>query len=327
VFEVVVRSTPETRRSVDDIRNLLIDTPDGGHVRLGEVASVDIVDAPISIKRDAVSRYLDVEAGVSGRSLDAVAGDLEERLQGSVLPLEYHAEVLTQTTAGEINRGKMLLWAIAAALGAFLLMQAAFMSWRVALLGFLTLPVALVGGALAALINGAELSLGALIGFFALFAIAARNGITLIRHFQDLERQDGETFGTELVLRGTRERLAPVLTTAAALALASLVLVVLGTRPGLEIVGPMAVVILGGLVTTTLLSLFVIPALYLRFGGRQPTLSLEEDLLQRLEVAEPEPVAATAESGVIRSAEAAQQPPVSSASGSGTTATAEDEER
>jgi CzcA family heavy metal efflux pump len=316
VFEVVVRGTPETRATLNDIRNLLIDRPDGGgQVRLGQVADVRVVDRPIAIKREAVSRYLDVEADVSGRSLDDVAGDIEDRLQDSVLPLEYHAEVLAQTTAGEINRGRMLLWAGAVILAAFLLLQAAFSSWRLALLGMLTLPVALVGGAVAALINGAELSLGAVAGFLALLGIAVRNGTVLIRHYQDLEAQEEESFGEELVRRGSRERLMPVLATATGMALVALVFIVLGTRPGLEVVNPMAVVILGGLVTTTLLSLFVLPTLYLRFGGRKPELSPEEELLQRWveREPEPEPAAAAAGPGVTTTEAAAPQPPPATA--------------
>jgi CzcA family heavy metal efflux pump len=280
VFEVVVQGTEDTRRSVEDVRNLLIDVPAGGHVRLGQVADVREVTTPIAIERDAVSRYLDVEANVSGRSLGDVSADIEDRLQQSAFPLEYHAEVLTHTTASEIGGMKMILAAIAALLAAFLLMQAAFMSWRLALIGLLSLPVALVGGAFAALINGAELSLGALIGFLALFGLAARNGMVLIRHYQDLERYERTPFGADLVRRGSRERLGPIMTTAVASAAAALVFVILGGRPGLEIIGPMAAVILGGLITTTLLSLFVLPALYLRFGSRQPEISPEEAELE-----------------------------------------------
>jgi CzcA family heavy metal efflux pump len=276
VFEVVVQGTADTRRSAADVRNMLIDVPGGGHVRLGEVADVRSITSPIAIERDAVSRYLDIEANVSGRSLGDVAGDIESRLRDSVFPLEYHAEVLTQTTASEIGRTQMLLAAIAALLAAFLLMQAAFMSWRLALVGLLSLPVALVGGALAALINGAELSLGALIGFLALFGLAARNGMVLIRHFQDLQRDERVPFGPDLARRGAGDRLGPIMTTASAAAAAALVFVILGSRPGLEILGPMAAVILGGLVTTTLLSLFVLPTLYVRFGGRQPEMTPEE---------------------------------------------------
>ena len=286
VFDVVVKGTPETRRSVLDIRNLLLDTPGGGQVRLADVADVRVRDLPIAIRRESVARHIDVEADVSGRSLDSVAGELEGRLKSSVFPLEYHAEVLTHTTEAEINLGLIIGAAIAALTAAFLLLQAAFRSWRAAVLAFLGLPVALVGGALAALIAG-ELSLGALVGFLALFGIAVRNGAVLIRHLQDLERYEGEAFGPELVARGARERLAPILTTGVALGLVALVFVVLGSRPGLEIVHPMAVVILGGVVTTTLVSLFMLPALYLRFGGRQPELSPEEELMQRWAGAEP----------------------------------------
>ena len=126
---------------------------------------------------------------------------------------------------------------------------------------------ALTGGVLAVLAGGGIISLGSLVGFLAVLAIAARNGILLINHYQHLERNEGEPFGPELVVRGTRERFAPILMTAAATGLALLPLVILGNIAGLEIVHPMAVVILGGLVTSTLLNLFVVPALYLRFGS------------------------------------------------------------
>ena len=291
VFEVIVQGVPETRASVSSVRNLLVDRPGGGQVRLGQVADVRIVRTPIVIDRDAVSRRLDVEADVSGRSLGSVASEVEDRLANVSFPLEYHAEVLTATTGEEINGGQMLAFAIAAAIAAFLLLQAAFRSWRLAVLAFLTLPVALVGGVLAALIGGAELSLGSLIGFLALFGLAARTGMVLIRHLQDLE-QEGESFGPKLVERGARERLGPILTSATATALVMLPFVIAGAMPGLEIVHPMAVVILGGLVTATLLSLFVLPALYLRFGGRAAKLSPEEELMQRwagAEEAEREP--------------------------------------
>jgi CzcA family heavy metal efflux pump len=281
VFEVIVQGTPETRRSVESIRNLLIDTPGGGHVRIGEIADVRITEAPIAIKRDAVSRYLDVEAGVSGRSLDSVAAELEERLQGSVFPLEYHAEVLTETTGAEINSSMMLGATLAVALAALLLMQAAFRSWRLAALAFLALPVALLGGALAALADGAQLSLGAALGLLAVFGLAVSNGIMLVSHFQRLRSAEGEAFGSELVERGAGERLTPILTTAVAVAVVALPFVVLGSRPGLEVVSPMALVIVGGLVTSTFLSLFLLPALYLRFGRPEPTVFPEEELLDR----------------------------------------------
>lgn len=306
VFDVVVKGTPETRQSVESIRNLLLDRPGGGHVRLGEVADVQVVDRPISINRESVSRRLDVAADVSGRSLDAVAGELEDRIRGSVFPLEYHAEVLKQTTAAEINTSMMIATAVAAAIAALLLLQAAFRSWRLAALAFLTLPVALLGGALAAVIDGGELLLGSLLGLLALLTVTTRHGLVLIRHFQDLERLEGEPFAASLIRRGAGERLGPVLTTTSALAAAAVVLVLVGPRPGLEIVNPMASVLLGGLVTTTLLSLFVLPALYLRFGGREATVSPEEVLIKQWAGIEPETTDSAVDLG-----EPSTQPPAS----------------
>jgi CzcA family heavy metal efflux pump len=291
VFDVIVQGVPETRQSVSSVRNLLIDRTDGGHVRLGQVADVRVTPTPIVIERDAVSRRLDVVAGVSGRGLGSVAGDIEDRLAGMSFPLEYHAEVLQETTGEEIDSTQMIAFGVAAAIASFLLLQAAFGSWSLAVLVFVTVPVALVGGVLAALIAGAELSLGSFIGFLALFALAARTGVLLIRHFQDLE-EEGEAFGPGLLERGTRDRLGPILTSTAATAVVMLPFVVAGTRPGLEVIHPMAVVILGGLVTSTLLSLFVLPALYLRFGGRRPTASPEEELMRRWAGVEPAPAEA-----------------------------------
>jgi Cu/Ag efflux pump CusA len=146
------------------------------------------------------------------------------------------------------------------------LLQASFGSLRLALLLFLTLPMALVGGVLAVWMGGGILTLGSLIGFLTVFGIAARNGILMISHFQHLEREEGEVFGPGLVLRGAKERLAPILMTASATGLALVPLAVAGSVAGNEIEHPMAIVILGGLVTSTLLNLFVLPSLYLRFG-------------------------------------------------------------
>ena len=168
----------------------------------------------------------------------------------------------------------MLSFAIAAAVGIVLLLQAAFGSWRLAALVVLTLPMALVGGVLAAFAGGG-ISLGSLVGFLALLGIAARNGILLVNRYQEIQEHEGEAFGARLVERGTRERLAPILMTAATTAVALLPVVFLGDIAGLEIVRPMALVILGGLVTSTWLTLVVLPALYLRFGamGRRVTVA------------------------------------------------------
>jgi len=270
VFDVQVWSTPETRHSLTSVRELLIDTPGGGRVRLGDVAEVRVAAAPNVIKREAVSRRIDVGASVQGRDLGAVVADVERTLQGIQFPLEYHAELLGDSADRQAARQRVVWYAAAAAIGIFLLLQAAFGSWRLATAVFLTLPVALAGGVLAALAGGGLMSLGAVTGFFAVLGIAARNGILLVSRYRQLERDEGEPFGPGLVLRGARERLVPILAAALAAALALVPLVVLGDDPGREIVRPMAVVVLGGLVTSTLLSLFVVPTLYLRLGSRRP---------------------------------------------------------
>jgi Cu/Ag efflux pump CusA len=172
--------------------------------------------------------------------------------------------------------------AVAAAIGIFLLFQAAFTSWRLAALCFVTLPMALVGGVLAALADGGTITLGSVAGFVAVLGIAARHGIVLIRHYQRLERHEGRPFGLELVDRGTRDRLGPMLLTLLATTLVFAPIVILGDAAGSEIVRPMAVVVLGGLVTSTVLNLVVVPAAYLRYGFvAEPDLS-SEDLLSTL---------------------------------------------
>jgi CzcA family heavy metal efflux pump len=302
VFEVIVQGTPSTRRSIGSVRNMLIDLPGGGHVRLGQVADVRVRQTPSVIQRDSVSRRIDVEADASGRSLGSVATDLANRLEKLSMPLNYHAEVLKETSGEEIGTARMIGFGIACAIAIFLLLQAAFRSWRLAALVSLTLPIALVGGLVMALIDGAELSLGSFAGLLALFGIAARNGVMLVHDFQCLQRVEGEPLGADLVRRGARERLEPMLTTAAALALFALPFVIMGSIPGLEIVHPMALVIIGGLVTTTLYSLFVLPALYLRFAAAQPERSPDDELLTRWAVDEPgpahaRPATATVEGG------------------------------
>jgi Cu/Ag efflux pump CusA len=269
VYDVMVWGTSNTRANPDSIRNLLISTPDGGTVRLVDVANVSILPTPNLIEREHNSRRIDVGLNAHGRDLGAVVRDTKQRLQAMNFPLGYHAEVLGEYEERQAAQSRLLLFGIAAALGVLFILQTAFGSWRLAFLAFFTLPSALVGGVLATFATGGVLSLGSLVGFFTVFGIAARNGIMLINHYQHLERHEGEPFGPELVVRGARERLAPILMTALAAGLALVPLVISGDIPGHEIEHPMAIVILGGLVTSTVLNLFVVPSLYLRFGRKK----------------------------------------------------------
>ena len=265
-YDVVVWSPERTRHSFSDIENLPIDLPAGGRVRLGEVATVALRPNPNAIDRQGDSRYLDVGANVSGRDLGSVVNDIEHRLASVRLDRGYHVELLGEYQERQAAQSRLLESAVIAAVLILLLLQASFRRWRLAVLTFLTLPMALVGGVLAAWLAGGIISLGSLVGFFTVFGIAARNGILLINHCQHLEDNEGMEFGPQLVLRGARERLAPILMTSLATGLALVPLVALGLRPGHEIEHPLAVVILGGLVTSTLLNLFIVPSLYLRFG-------------------------------------------------------------
>jgi CzcA family heavy metal efflux pump len=267
-YDTVVWSTPETRSSVSSISELPIDTPSGKVVRLGDVATVSVQPNPSSIDRENDSRKIDVAASVAGRDLGSVVADVRTAVGNLHLPRGYNAEVLGEYTERQGAQGQMLWVGIIAALAILLLLQTSFRSWRLAVLILSTLPMALVGGVIGAYLGGGIISIGSLVGFFTVFGIAARNGILLINHFQHLEEMEGEPFGPELVLRGARERLSPILMTSLATGLAVVPLVVLGARPGYEIEYPLAVVILGGLLTSTLLNLFLVPSLYLRFGRR-----------------------------------------------------------
>jgi Cu/Ag efflux pump CusA len=238
-------------------------------VRLADVADVSIEPVPNVIHHEELLRNLDVGADLDGtRDLGSVASDIERRLENVAWPLEFRAELLGEYTERQAAQQRLLLGAGAAAIGIFLLLQASFRNWHLATLSFLTLPIALVGGLLAAYVGGKVISLGSLVGFLTVFGIVARNGIMLISHCQHLERFEGEPFGQQLVLRAAKERLVPIMMTVLTTGLALIPLVLAGSIPGQEIEHPMAVVILGGLITATLINLFVVPVLYLRFAKR-----------------------------------------------------------
>jgi CzcA family heavy metal efflux pump len=269
-FDVNVWSTPETREDITDIENLLLDTPSGEYVRLHEVADLRIVPTPNDIHHEGLFRSIDVSANVTGRDLGSVVDELDDRMEEVEWPPEYHAELLGEFAERQAAQRRLFLFAIVATIGIFLLLQASFGSWRLASIAFFTLPTALIGGVIAAYLGGGVLSLGSLVGFLTVLGIVARNGIMLISHYQHLERFEGEPFGPGLIIRGARERVVPIMMTVFTTGLALIPLVIAGQIPGNEVEHPMAVVIMGGLITATLLNLFVVPVLYLHFGmGRR----------------------------------------------------------
>ncbi len=287
VFEVLVIATPQARSSLTSIQGLLVNKP-GGHVPLRDLAKVQILPTPTVIRHDAASRSVDVTAAVSGRDIDAVIADVEQAVASVRMPLEYHVELRRGFVDEQGTQRRVQAIALGAALVILLLLQASFGSWRLALLLWLALPLSLVGGLVAASARGA-FTIGSFVGLFAVLGIALRNGILLFRRLQALEREADEPFGPGLVLRGARERMAPTLATASATALVMLPFAVLGDVAGLEIVHPMAVVVLGGLVTSTLLTLFVLPALYLSYARSQREVELPPEEPDRRERDVPRP--------------------------------------
>jgi Cu/Ag efflux pump CusA len=209
---------------------------------------------------------------VQGRGLGAVTSDVEDALERLDFPVEYHAEVLGDQADARADQERVWSLGVAAAIVVFLLLQAAFRSWRLAALVFATLPVALAGATVAAFLGIDTLSLAALIGFVAVFGIAVRHTVAVVKHLQGLELDDEKASRPDLVLRGSTERFTPTLVTALGTGLLMLPIVVFGGVAGLEVIRPAAIILLGGVVTTTLYSMLVVPALYLRFAPRpKPT--------------------------------------------------------
>ncbi|HSO68975.1 MAG TPA: efflux RND transporter permease subunit [Arachnia sp.] len=247
VFDVIVQGTPATRASVDAVSNLLIEKPAGGAIRLSEVADITTVDVPERIDRDAVARRVDVVADLNGLTTADAAAAAQQAVDGIAFPLEHHAEVLISSTAEELNLAAVIGFALAAVLATFLILQAAVQSWKVGALAFLALVAAVAGGVLVALVIGG--SLGAWAGMLALVGIAARTILLFI--------EDRSLSGSAAGAVDAARQLAAVLGTALGVALLSLPAAFMGAVPGLELIQPLALVVLGGLVTTTAVALLL----------------------------------------------------------------------
>ena len=266
-IDVVVWGTPELRTDIASLQRLLIDIPvGGGHVPLGDVAELEVVPAPNEIKHEKASRRIDITCNVQGRDLGSVARDVEAAVKKLDFPQGYFPEFLGEYAARAESQRRLFALSGLSMLGILLLLHVDFRSWRLTAIVFLTIPFALVGGVAGVILDNGILSLGSLVGFVTVLGIAARNGIMLVSHWRHLEEQEGEPFGPALVQRGSEERLAPILMTVLATGLALVPLVWGGNLPGHEIEYPMAIVILGGLVTSTVLNLFLLPPIYLAFG-------------------------------------------------------------
>jgi CzcA family heavy metal efflux pump len=287
VFEVVVWGDPSLRNSISDVENLLIETPNQGLVRLGAVADVRVAPSPSVVNREGVMRYVDVTADVVGRDLGAVVADVKSRIASIPFAIEYHAEVSSAALVQQEAHLRLIAVLIGTVLLALLLLQAAFGAWRLAVLVLLAIPAAAVGGVAATFMTGDLFTIGALAGLITVVAITVRHAVALVDRCQRLERAGDEKHGLELAIAGAQSRLAPILITALGTAAFALPFIALGDVAGLEVMRPMAVFVLGGLVSSTLVVLFILPTIYLRSGPKPA--SETESLLSEPPAFEPTP--------------------------------------
>lgn len=275
-YDVLVRFDDASRASVDTIGRTLIDTSDGAKVPIAQVAEIRLDQGPNTINRENVQRRIIVQANVAERDLGSVIADVRENIGKNVaLPQGYFVQYGGQFEAQENASTQILLLSAVAIAGIFLLLFVALGSARAAALVMANLPLALIGGVVMVFLAGGTLSIASLVGFITLFGIATRNGIMLISHYQHLMEFEGKSF-SEAIVQGSMERLSPILMTALVTGIGLVPLALGAGEPGKEIQQPMAVVILGGIVTSTFLNMIVIPALYLRFGrAAEPTSGLQ----------------------------------------------------
>jgi CzcA family heavy metal efflux pump len=267
-FDLVVRTDPGEVRSLEDLEQMLITTPNGALLPIRALATLQRDRGPNEVGRENVQRRLVVSSNVSGRDVGSVVADIRSTLEREVtLPPGYRVVYGGQFESAEGATRTLGLLGVACSFAVLGLLYSAFGSLRDALLVLLNLPLALIGGALGVFLMGGVLSVASLVGFITLFGIATRNGIMLVSHIRHLVHQEGVRDVDEAVRRGALERLVPILMTALAAGLGLVPLALSGGEPGSEIQAPMAVVILCGLATSTALNMFIVPALYRRFGA------------------------------------------------------------
>jgi len=269
IFDVVVWGTKEQRHDITSIPYLQVDIPTGGRAPLKDLADVYVTPTPNEITREASSRRIDVTCNTKGVDLGTVAKEIEAKLKTISFDAGYHPEILGEYAERQSSQRTLNALAVLSLLGIFILLYADFKSYRTATLIMAGLPFALTGCVFAAWMSGGVLSLGSLVGFVTVLGIAARNAIMLISHYRHLEQEENEPFGIPMIIRGAMERMSPILMTASAAALALLPIVITGNMPGQEIEYPMAIIILGGLTSSTILNLFFLPLIYWKYGKRR----------------------------------------------------------
>ncbi len=276
VFDVVVWSSAATRANMSGLANMLVETP-GGHVKLGDLAQLQVMPTPTVIRHDRASPYVDVTANVRGRDLSAVVRDVERRIADIRFPLEHHPEILGEFGERRVAQTRTLAIAIGAAIGIFLLFHALVGNWTHSMVSILAVCVSAAGGVIAAMIFGAEATVGTLAAFVGIFALAIRQVLVLIQQVQD-RTAGGVALDARLMTDAAVDRVVPLLTSAAGVAAVLLPVLLLGNVSGFEIGRPMAIGLIGGLIASTAFMLLVFPALFVRFANSTSSNGTKGDL-------------------------------------------------
>ena len=276
-FDLTVRVRDDLRDEMEKIRNLMIDTSDGKKIPLNYIAEVRSAMGPNTISRENVKRKIVISANVADRDLRSVVNDIQARVDKDIkLPEGYHLEYGGQFESEQAASRTLLLTSLMSIAVIFLLLYHEFRSVKESAIILINLPLALIGGVFALLMTTGEVSIPAIIGFISLFGIATRNGMLLISHYNHLQQEEGINV-YDSVIRGSMDRLNPILMTALSSALALIPLALGGDLPGNEIQSPMAKVILGGLLTSTFLNGFIIPIVYLMMRPKKQPLTISNN--------------------------------------------------
>lgn len=266
-YDVVVRFDDASRNSLDVLRTATVDTPQGTQIPVSAVADIENLPGPNQILRENTKRRIVVSANTGGRDLGSVVQDMQERVAAQVaLQPGYFVEFGGQFQASQEATRTLSVLTLFSLVAIFFLLIKALGDWRSAAQVMINIPLALIGAVMALLISGGVFSIATLVGFISLVGITSRNGIMMISHYLHLMREEGEGFTEEMVIRGSLERLVPVMMTALTAGLSLIPFVLAADAPGKEILHPLAVVVLGGILTSTLLDQVVTPAVFFKFG-------------------------------------------------------------
>ncbi len=266
-FDVVVRFADEARNNLDALKNVTVDTPNGVQIPVSAVATIENLPGPNQVLRENTQRRIVVQANTAGRDLGSVVGDIQTRVKAQVqLPEGYFVEYGGQFEAQQRSTRTLSILSVFSLIAIFFILLKALGDWRSALQVMINIPLALIGAIIALLLTGGVFSIATLVGFISLVGITSRNGIMMLSHYLHLIKEEGEDFNEEMVVRGSLERLVPVLMTALTAGLSLIPLVIAAGEPGKEILHPLAVVVLGGILTSTLLDQIVTPAVFFKFG-------------------------------------------------------------